>query len=118
MHFAAHDIVIDVVEDCVLDTSVHATGAFDIEADSIGAVLTSASPLVRDSADVLGTIEHRIDAHDMDWNAIRESSVEFNARLNAINNGSIRVYTANAGAQAYIDLNEDITADTADNDDR
>ena len=119
MHLAAHDIVIAVVEDCVLDTSVHATGKFYIEADSIGAVLSSASPLVRESADSLGTIEHDIDAHDMDWN-IRVSSLTVNARINAINDGNIIVLvnTATPADQRSITLNADVTSGSADNDDR
>jgi len=113
MHLAGDDIVIEVVEDCVLDTSVHATGDFDIDADSIGTELGSSAPLARDSADALGVIEHDIDANDMDWN-IRVSSLEVNTRINAINDGTLVVYTANAGDQAYIDLNADITSASGD----
>ena len=93
MHLAADNIVIDAgrgVTGCgrrVLDTSVHATGNFDITADSIGAQHGSAHPLVHGTADALGTIEHEIDAHDMDWGTIRVSSLEVNARINAINDG-------------------------------
>ena len=72
-----HDLqsegVIGIVEDVVLDTTVHATGDFDITADSIGG-----NPLVHGTADALGTIDHEIDAHDMDW-LIRVSSLRVNA---------------------------------------
>ncbi len=114
MHFAGDDIVIEVVEDVILDTSVHATGDFDITADSIGAQYGSAHPLVIGSADAVGTIEHEIDAHDMDWH-IRVSSLEVNVQLNAINDGRLDIYTANAAAQAYIDLHADITSGSGDN---
>ncbi len=114
MHLDGDDIVIDVVEDAVLDTSVHATGDFYIDADSIGTQLGSASPLVRDSADALGIILHEIDAHDLNWD-IRVSSMEVNAQINAISDGNLVVYTANTPAQAYIDLNVDITSASGDN---
>ncbi|MEM4406491.1 MAG: calcium-binding protein, partial [Candidatus Methanomethylicaceae archaeon] len=114
MYFAADNIIIEVVEDVVLDTSVHALGDFDIKADSIGAQYGSAHPLILGMADPVGTIEHEIDAHDMDW-LIRVSSLEVNVQLNAINNGKLNIYTANAPAQAYISLHEDITSGSGDN---
>jgi len=114
MHFSGDNIVIEAVEDVVLDTTVHATGDFDITADSIGAQYGSAHPLVIDTADAIGTIEHEIDAHDMDW-LIRVSSLEVNVQLNAINDGKLNIYTANAAGQAYISLHEDITSGSGDN---
>ncbi|KPK77232.1 MAG: hypothetical protein AMJ79_03940, partial [Phycisphaerae bacterium SM23_30] len=114
MHFAGDNIVIDVVEDVVLDSSIHATGDFDINADSIGAQYGSSDPLVFDNPDAVGTIDHEIDANDMDWH-IRVSSLEVNVQINAINDGNLVVYTANAAAQAYINLNANVTSGSGDN---
>ena len=116
MLFKGDNIVIEAVEDVVLDAAFHATGDFDITADSIGAQYGSSAPLVHDSEDALGTVDHAIDAHDLDWH-IRKSSLELNEHFNAINDGNLRVYTANAAADAYIDFHEDMTSASGDNDD-
>ena len=116
MLFNGDNIVIEAVEDVVLDAAFHTTGNFDITADSIGAQYGSSSPLVHDTEDTLGTIDHAIDAHDLNWH-IRKSSLELNAHFNAINDGSLDVYAANAAANAYIDIHEDITSASGDNDD-
>ncbi len=116
-NIVVHDLqakgVVGIVEDVVLDTTVHATGDLDITADGIG---TLEDAFVHESPDALGTIAHEIDAHDMDW-LIRVSSLRVNASINAINDGRLNVYTANVAGQAYIDLHEDVTSGSGDNHD-